>query len=224
MEIAVSRPNRIIPGTLWIGGSNDKNGVYPTTQLLPGVASVSIKIEGNGENNYGNRSSTPRPHYPASRWIGRSNDKNGVYPNKQLLPVFARVSIKYEGTLENIYGNRSFTPRPHNTGTQWIGASHHKNEVYHTTQLLPGVARDSIKNEGNREINYGNCNAASRPGRIIPGTLWIEGSYDKYGVYTTTYLFNGVARFSIKNEGTGEINYGNAIAASRPDRIIPGTL
>jgi hypothetical protein len=28
-----SRPDRIIPGTHWIGGSNDKNGVYPTTQF-----------------------------------------------------------------------------------------------------------------------------------------------------------------------------------------------
>jgi hypothetical protein len=24
-----SRPDRIIPGTHWIGGSNDKNGMYP---------------------------------------------------------------------------------------------------------------------------------------------------------------------------------------------------
>jgi hypothetical protein len=28
---------------------------------------------------------------------------------------------------------------------------------------------------------------------------------------------------SIKNKGTREINYGNFIAASRPDRITPGT-
>jgi hypothetical protein len=28
-----SRPDRITPGTHWIGGSNDKNGVYPTTQF-----------------------------------------------------------------------------------------------------------------------------------------------------------------------------------------------
>jgi hypothetical protein len=26
-----SRPDRITPGTHWIGGSNDKNGVYPVT-------------------------------------------------------------------------------------------------------------------------------------------------------------------------------------------------
>jgi hypothetical protein len=25
--------DRITPGTHWIGGSNDKNGVYPTTQF-----------------------------------------------------------------------------------------------------------------------------------------------------------------------------------------------
>jgi hypothetical protein len=29
--IAASRPNRITHGTHWIGDSNDKNGVYPTT-------------------------------------------------------------------------------------------------------------------------------------------------------------------------------------------------
>jgi hypothetical protein len=28
-----SRLDRITPGTHWIGGSNDKNGVYPTTQF-----------------------------------------------------------------------------------------------------------------------------------------------------------------------------------------------
>jgi hypothetical protein len=54
--------------------------------------------------------------------------------------------------------------------------------VYPTTKLLNGVARVSIKNEGTGEINYGNCIAASRPDRIIPGTLWIEGSIDKNGV------------------------------------------
>jgi hypothetical protein len=32
--ISASRPDRITPGTHWIGGSSDKNGVYPTTQLL----------------------------------------------------------------------------------------------------------------------------------------------------------------------------------------------
>jgi hypothetical protein len=42
-------------------------------------------------------------------------------------------------------------------------------------------------------------------------------------VYPTTKLLNGFGRVSIKNEGTGEINYGNCIAASRPDRITPGT-
>jgi hypothetical protein len=33
----------------------------------------------------------------------------------------------------------------------------------------------------------------------------------------------GVARVSIKNEGTREINYGSCISASRPDHITPGT-
>jgi hypothetical protein len=28
-----SRPDRITPDTHWIGASNDKNGVYPTTQF-----------------------------------------------------------------------------------------------------------------------------------------------------------------------------------------------
>jgi hypothetical protein len=28
-----SHPDRITPGIHWIGGSNDENGVYPTTQF-----------------------------------------------------------------------------------------------------------------------------------------------------------------------------------------------
>jgi hypothetical protein len=32
--IAASRPDRITAGTHCIGGLNDKNGFYPTTQLL----------------------------------------------------------------------------------------------------------------------------------------------------------------------------------------------
>jgi hypothetical protein len=71
--------------------------------------------------------------------------------------------------------------------------------------------------EGTREINYGKCIAASRPDPITPDTLWIGGSNDKNGEYTTTNLLNGVARVSIKNEGTREIYYGNCIAASLPD-------
>jgi hypothetical protein len=70
--------------------------------------------------------------------------------------------------------------------------------VYPTTQLLPGVARVSIKNEGNREINFGNCIAASRPDPITVGTNWIGGSIDKNGLYPTTHILNGVARVSIK--------------------------
>jgi hypothetical protein len=38
---------------------------------------------------------------------------------------------------------------------------------------IPGIARDSIRNEGTREINYGSCISASRPKLKTPGTLWI---------------------------------------------------
>jgi hypothetical protein len=96
--------------------------------------------------------------------------------------------------------------------------------VYHTTKLLNGVAPVSIKYEGIRLINFGNSIAASRLDRIIVGPHWIGGSIDKNGVYPTTQLLNGFARFSIEYEGTGEITYGICIAASRPDRITPGTL
>jgi hypothetical protein len=51
-------------------------------------------------------------------------------------------------------------------------------------------------------INYGNCISASRPDSITTGTLWIGLSNDKNGVYPTTQLLNGVARVSIKHEGT----------------------
>jgi hypothetical protein len=43
-SIAASRPDRITPGSLWIGGSKEKNGVYPTTQLLGSFDMVSIKM------------------------------------------------------------------------------------------------------------------------------------------------------------------------------------
>jgi hypothetical protein len=52
--------------------------------------------------------------------------------------------------------------------------------------FLPVVSRVSIKNEGTREINYGNCIAASRPDRITPGTHEIGGSNDINGVYPPT--------------------------------------
>jgi hypothetical protein len=124
------------------------------------------------------------------------------------------------------YGNCISTSRPDSitTGTVWIGRSNDKNGVYPTTQLLNGVARVSIKNVETREINYGNCISASRPDRIIPGTLWIRRSNVKNGVYPTTYLFNRVALVFIENEEIRDINYGNCISASRPDRSIPGTL
>jgi hypothetical protein len=173
--IPASRPDRITPGTHWIGFSNDKNGVYPTTQLLNGVDLVSIINGGIRKINYGNCIPASRPDRitPGTLWIGGSNDKNGMYP---------------------------------------------------TTHLLNGIVHVSIKNEGTGEINYLNCIAASRPDRISPCTIWIVLSNDKHGVYRTTQLLNGVARVSLKNEGTGEINNGNCIAASRPDRITPGTL
>jgi hypothetical protein len=81
--------------------------------------------------------------------------------------------------------------------------------VYHITQLLNGVVLFSIKDEGTREINYGNYISASRPDRITPGTHWIEGSNYEDGLYPTKIFLKGVARVSIKNEGTREINYGN---------------
>jgi hypothetical protein len=96
--------------------------------------------------------------------------------------------------------------------------------VYPTTQLLHGVARVYINIKELDIINYGNCISASRPDRITPGTLWRRRSNDKNGVYPTTQLLPGVARLSIKNEGTQDINYGNCISASRPDRISNGTL
>jgi hypothetical protein len=40
--ISASHPDRITPGTHSIGGSNDKNGVYPTTQLLFNLILSSI--------------------------------------------------------------------------------------------------------------------------------------------------------------------------------------
>jgi hypothetical protein len=70
--------------------------------------------------------------------------------------------------------------------------------VYPTTQLLNGVAFVSRKNEGNGEINCGNCSTASRPDRITPVTHWIIVSNDKNGVYPTTQLLNSVAFVSRK--------------------------
>jgi hypothetical protein len=104
-----------------------------------------------------------------------------------------------------------------------MGGSSDKYGVCPITHLLNGVARVSIKNEGTRKINYGNCNAASRPDRITAGTHFIGGSNDKNGMYPSTQLLNGVALVSIKNNETREINYGNCNAASHPDRITPVT-
>jgi hypothetical protein len=94
--IAVSRPDRITPGTLWIGNSNVNIEVYPTTQLLHGVSRISINHEGTRENNYGNCFTASRHDRinPDTHWIGGSNDKIGVYPTTQLLSGVARVSIK----------------------------------------------------------------------------------------------------------------------------------
>jgi hypothetical protein len=80
--ISASRPDRITPGTHLIRRSNDKNGVYNTTQLLNGVARVSIKMKEHGIIKYGNCYSATRPDRitPGTLWIGGSNDKNGVYP------------------------------------------------------------------------------------------------------------------------------------------------
>jgi hypothetical protein len=80
-SITASRPDSITPGTLWIGGSNDKNGVYPTTQLLNGDARVSIKYDRNLEISYGNCISPSLPDRitPGTLWIGGSNVKIGMY-------------------------------------------------------------------------------------------------------------------------------------------------
>jgi hypothetical protein len=200
--IAASRPDSIIPGTLWIGGSNDKNEVCPTTKLLNGVARVSIKNEGTREINYGNctAASRPDPITPRTRWIGDSNDKDGVYPTIHLLTGVAGVSMKIDRTLEINYGNSISTSRPDRItpGTLWIGGSNVKIGVYPTTQLLTGVARVSIKNERTPEINYENCNAASRPDRTTPGAHWIGRSNDKNGVYPAKQLLKGVVRFPKK--------------------------
>jgi hypothetical protein len=148
-----------------------------------------------------------------------------VYPTTKLLPGVARVSIKYVGNREINYGNCIAASRPDRitAGSHCIGGSNDKNRVNPTTQLLNGVALVSIKNEGTREINYGNCISASRPDRITAGTHCIGSSKDKNGVYPTTQLLNGVAFVSIKNELTREFSYGNCIAASLPDRITAGT-
>jgi hypothetical protein len=51
---------------------------------------------------------------------------------------------------------------------------------YKTIAEIPGVAQDSIRNKGTREINYGSCISTSHPkrktpGRKAPGTHWIGG-------------------------------------------------
>jgi multisubunit Na+/H+ antiporter MnhE subunit len=122
-----------------------------------------------------------------------------VYPTAQLLRGVARVSIKNEIIRENNYGNCIAASRPDRItpGTLWIGGSNDKNIVYPTAKILPDVARVSIKNEGNLEINIGNCISASRPDRLTPGTLWIGGSNYKNVVYPTAKLLHGVARVSI---------------------------
>jgi hypothetical protein len=63
--ISASRPDRITTATVWNGRSNEKNGVYPITQLLTGVARVSIKNEGTRHYYLWKLylSFTPRPHY-----------------------------------------------------------------------------------------------------------------------------------------------------------------
>jgi hypothetical protein len=43
--ISASSPDRITPGTLWIGRKNDKHVVYPSTKLIHGVARVYINMK-----------------------------------------------------------------------------------------------------------------------------------------------------------------------------------
>jgi hypothetical protein len=149
-----------------------------------------------------------------------------VYPTTQLLNGVARVSIRNEKTREINYGNCSAASRTDRIipGTLWIGRSNDKNGVYPTTKLLKVIARFPKKTEGTREINYGNCIAASRHDRITPGTHLTGRSNDKNVVYPTTKLLPGGVRVSIKIEGSREINYGKSIAASRPDCITAVSL
>jgi hypothetical protein len=123
------------------------------------------------------------------------------------------------------YGKCIAALRPDRTtpGIHWIGGSIDKNGVYHTIQLLRGIARISIKYESIRYINYGVCTSASRPDRIDSGTLWIGRSNNKNGVYTTTKLLQSVFLVYIKNERYRKINYRNGTSDSRPDRITLGT-
>jgi hypothetical protein len=69
--ISASRPDCITTVTLWIGRSNDKNGMYPTTKLLKGVDWVSIKMKEIDIINYGNCISASRPDRitPNNVWI-----------------------------------------------------------------------------------------------------------------------------------------------------------
>jgi hypothetical protein len=94
--ISASRPDRITPGTLWIRRSNDKNGVYPTTQIINGVVRFFINMNGLDIINYGNCIATLRPDrtIPGIHWIGFSNHKNGVYSTTHFLHGVPRISIE----------------------------------------------------------------------------------------------------------------------------------
>jgi hypothetical protein len=87
-------------------------------------------------------------------------------------------------------------------GNLWIGRSNVKNGLYHTTKLLHSVARVYMNMKELDIINYGNSNSASRPDPITPGNLWIGRSNVNNGLYHNTKILNGVARISIKIEGT----------------------
>jgi hypothetical protein len=54
---------------------------------------------------------------------------------------------------------------------------------------IPGVARDSVRNEGTREINYGSCISASRrdcltPGERAPVLIGYEAVWTQEPVWT----------------------------------------
>jgi hypothetical protein len=78
-----------------------------------------------------------------------------VYPTTNLLNGVTPVYVKYEGNREINIEIFIAASRPYLIihGTLWIGGSNGKNVFYPSTILLHSLARVSIKNEVNGEIN-----------------------------------------------------------------------